>query len=58
MGTNIICINLAGVGIFLLQGIRPRRWWEEKRTRRMVRIAGGVWVVVLVALVPLILLAQ
>lgn len=54
--TNIICINLAGVGTFLYQGIRPRHWWEAERARRMIRLAAGVWLGLLAALVVLILL--
>lgn len=54
--TNVICVNLAGVLTFLLQGIRPRTWWEADKARRATRLAILVWVVLLVALVGLILL--
>jgi hypothetical protein len=26
---NLICVNLAGVATFLVQGIRPASWWEK-----------------------------
>lgn len=52
---NIICINLSGILTFLVQGIRPRTWWEEKRAKRAVRIAMAVWVALLVVFVLLIL---
>ncbi|MHC4592915.1 MAG: TIGR00341 family protein, partial [Planctomycetota bacterium] len=32
--TNLICVNLAGVGTFLANGIRPRTWWEADKARR------------------------
>jgi len=41
--TNLICINLAGVLMFAVQGIRPRTWWEAKKARRLTRIALTVW---------------
>jgi uncharacterized hydrophobic protein (TIGR00341 family) len=52
---NIICINLAGVGTFLWQGVKPRYWWDEPRAKRMTRIAATVWVLLLSILVALIL---
>lgn len=55
---NLICINLAGVGTFLLQGIRPATWWEEKRATKATRIAVGLWVALLGELVGLIVLMQ
>ncbi|MEX0886453.1 MAG: TIGR00341 family protein [Phycisphaeraceae bacterium] len=56
LATNVICVNLAGVGTFLVQGIRPRTWWEAERARRGARLALMVWCAVLLALVGLILL--
>lgn len=46
--TNLICINLAGVATFLIQGIRPRKWWEEKKAKKAVRIALVTWFVLLI----------
>jgi uncharacterized hydrophobic protein (TIGR00341 family) len=54
LATNIICVNLAAVGTFLLQGVRPNRWWRAARARRMVAFAAGLWAVLLAALVVLI----
>lgn len=56
MATNLICVNLAGVLTFLIQGVRPNRWWEAERARRATRIAIGVWTLLLAALVGLIAL--
>lgn len=48
--TNVICINLAGVATFLLQGVRPRSWWEVKRARKATLQAIFIWVVLLLIL--------
>ncbi|HUU53880.1 MAG TPA: hypothetical protein VMY87_03080 [Armatimonadota bacterium] len=53
-GTNVICVNLAGVFTFLMQGVRPRLWWDQNRAARMVRLAVVVWACLLVLLVGLI----
>jgi uncharacterized hydrophobic protein (TIGR00341 family) len=53
---NIICINLAGVAAFLLQGVRPRTWWEAERAKRASRRAAGIWLLLLVILVVILAL--
>ena len=45
--TNLICINLAGVATFLIQGVRPRSWWEEKKAKKASRIALATWFILL-----------
>lgn len=52
--TNIICVNLAGVATFLVQGVRPRGWWEEHKAKRSTRLALLVWLTLLGALAILI----
>lgn len=49
--TNIICINLAGVATFLLQGVSPRTWWEAKKAKKATRKSLVYWVVTLALLV-------
>ncbi len=44
---NIICINLAGVAVFRLQGVRPRSWWAAERSQRATRLALTVWLALL-----------
>ncbi len=56
--TNLICINLAGVTTFLVQGIRPLTWWEADRARKAARIAISLWLLLLSVLIIVILLAQ
>jgi len=53
---NLICVNLAGVTTFLVQGIRPATWWEKDRASKATRIAIALWLVVLAALGGMILL--
>lgn len=53
---NLICVNLAGVTTFLVQGIRPATWWEKDRAVKATRIAITLWLVVLAALGGMILL--
>jgi uncharacterized hydrophobic protein (TIGR00341 family) len=55
---NIICVNLSGVGIFLLQGVRPRFFWEAARARRMVKIAAAAWIGLLALLIGVIYLSR
>ena len=56
--TNIVCINLAGVGTFLWQKVNPQHWWEAERAKRIVRIAATIWLALLALLIALILLAR
>lgn len=51
---NVICINLAGVATFLVQGIRPRRWWEAERARKASLAAVVLWLLLLTALVAVL----
>ncbi|MGC8536401.1 MAG: TIGR00341 family protein [Rhizomicrobium sp.] len=55
---NLICVNLAGVTTFLVQGIRPASWWEKDRAKKATRIAIGLWVTLLAALLGMILLLR
>lgn len=58
LGTNIICVNLAGVATFLIQGVHPRHQWEAQQARRASWLALAVWAGLLVVLVALILLSH
>lgn len=49
--SNVICINLAGVLTFIVQGVRPNTYWEAERARRATIVAVGIWVILLVLLV-------
>jgi len=55
---NLICVNLAGVTTFLVQGIRPATWWEKDRAAKATRISIALSVVLLAALVGMVLLLR
>jgi uncharacterized hydrophobic protein (TIGR00341 family) len=55
---NLICVNLAGVTTFLLQGIKPTSWWENDRAVKATRIAIALSAALLAVLVGLILLVH
>jgi uncharacterized hydrophobic protein (TIGR00341 family) len=55
---NLVSINLSGIVTFLIQGIRPKRWWEAKKAARAVRLAVILWVSLLVMLALLIFIAD
>ena len=52
--TNVVCVNIAGVAMFLYQGVRPHSWWEAKKAKKQTRIAIAVWMVLLAMLTILI----
>ena len=52
--TNLICINLAGVATFLIQGVRPRSWWEEQQAQKASRIALATWFTLLLIFAAII----
>jgi uncharacterized hydrophobic protein (TIGR00341 family) len=52
---NLICVSLAGVTTFLVQGIRPTKWLEKDRASKAMRIAIGLWMTLLAALSGMIL---
>lgn len=56
--TNIICINLAGVLTFVLQGIRPLTWWEADRAKKATRIAVVSWILLLSMLLIIIYVSK
>jgi uncharacterized hydrophobic protein (TIGR00341 family) len=52
--TNVVCVNISGVAMFLFQGVRPNRWWEAKKAKKQTRIAIAVWILLLAILAILI----
>jgi uncharacterized hydrophobic protein (TIGR00341 family) len=52
--TNVVCVNISGVAMFLYQGVRPSSWWEAKKAKKQTRIAIAVWMVLLAMLTILI----
>lgn len=57
-GANVICINLAGIAMFLLQGVRPRRWADTERAKSSILKAGILWTILLSLLLIILWLNQ
>lgn len=55
LGVNVVSVNLAATLVFLIQGVRPDRWWREGDARRAVRLAIVMWGLLLAALAALLL---
>ena len=55
---NLICVNLASIITFMMQGIHPTTWWEKGAAIKATRIAICLWTFLLAALVALILLLR
>ena len=56
--TNIICVNLSGVVVFWVQGIRPRGWRASTRAKSTQQAAMVLWFALLSTVVVLILLGR
>lgn len=52
--TNIICVNLAAVATFTIQGVKPRTWYKAKKAKKLNKIAFTVWITLLIILALLI----
>ena len=48
---NLISVNLAGVAIFLAQGIEPRTWWDAKKAKKATVLAIVGWALLLAILI-------
>ena len=53
-GVNLICVNLAGVVTFLVQGVRPLWWWEKEKAHKATRRAIITWLICLAVLALMI----
>lgn len=51
---NVICVNLAGIATFILQGVRPRTWYDTQKAKRANKIALITWVTIIVILAAII----
>ena len=56
--TNVVCVNLAGVSTFLLQGVRPRRWSDVEKARASSKVAIALWVALLAVLAGIIWISR
>ncbi len=52
---NVICVNIAGIVTFSLQGIRPATWWENSRAGKARKRALLLWGPLLIILILMLL---
>lgn len=55
--TNIICVNLAGIATFILQGVRPRTWYKSQKAKKYNKIALSIWLTLVAILTVVIYFA-
>jgi uncharacterized hydrophobic protein (TIGR00341 family) len=53
---NIVCINLSAQIVFLIEGVKPRTWIEQRAAKVSTLISLTVWSVLLAALIGVIAL--
>jgi uncharacterized hydrophobic protein (TIGR00341 family) len=53
---NTICVNLAGILTFIIAGITPKYWWEEKKAKKYSRNAMIVWTLLLLFMLAVVIL--
>ena len=58
LSTNVICLNLTAVAMFVIKGVRPRHWWKADRARAATRNAIVIWGILLILLATLIVLSE
>lgn len=58
LAVNLVCVNLASKLVFLLKGVRPRRWPERKKARRTMAVYLSIWVLTLAILLAAIYARQ
>ncbi|WP_027721601.1 TIGR00341 family protein [Maridesulfovibrio zosterae] len=51
---NVICLNLAGVVTFLLQGVLPLAWWKRDKVKITALRIIAVWSFLLIMLIALL----
>jgi len=55
LAINVVCVNLSCKLVFLIQGIRPRTWWEKEKAKRAMTTYLIVWLVTLAILILVVL---
>ncbi len=56
LAINIICVNLSAKAVFTLKGIKPRTWYQRKKTKQSLRLSLAFWCVSLAILAIVIYL--
>jgi len=53
IGLNVVCAVLSAQLVFVWKGVRPRRWFSQKKASRAVKVNAVIWIVLLIALATL-----
>jgi len=56
LAVNVVCINLSAKLMFLLKGVKPRTWLEQRKARQSFTVYIAIWVVTLGLLLAVIVL--
>lgn len=56
LAVNVVCVILSSKLVFLVKGIRPRTWLEQRKAQQSRWLYGLFWALLLLLLVALILL--
>lgn len=54
LAVNVVCVNLSAKLVFLVKGVRPRTWIEQKQARQSYVLFMMVWIVTLSVLIAVI----
>ena len=52
---NIVCINFASMITFFLQGVRPKKWWEQEKATGALKKAFLLWGIMLAILALIVI---
>lgn len=55
--TNVICVNLAAVLTFIIQGVSPRSWYKAEKAKKTSRKVLALWLILVLILAFLIWLS-
>lgn len=58
LAVNIVCVNLASNIVFLLKGIKPRTWYEQKKAKQSMIVFVVFWLTILVILIVTVKVRQ
>lgn len=58
LAINVISINISTKIVFMLKGIKPRTWYQRKKSEQSLKISAILWGVLLLILMILIYLWQ
>jgi uncharacterized hydrophobic protein (TIGR00341 family) len=58
LAVNVVCVNLAAKVVFLVKGVKPRTWLEQRQARQSTKLYIIVWLLSLALLMAIIFVRQ